>query len=122
MSFERIGVRENGKVTKWPTLYVDDVEFSREQDPAPNRVLLDNKYFIVLRPGQPTFLPFVARETLMKEIADYEAALADPDAPRKRSVPDDVVDPDEPPPPEDANDEEKPAAPTLPTRRGNKNV
>lgn len=114
MSFERIGRRIEGKTSKWPTQYVDEQDFDRGQDPAPNRVELNKEFFCLLAPGT-TFLPFVTRESLMKEIEEYKKSLeASNEKPiEKSSVP--LVDPDEPPPPE--GNDETPVPTVRPTRR-----
>ncbi len=112
MSGERLGYKEQGKNTRWPTQYVDESEFDRGQDPAPNRIEIIKGWFCLLPPGQPTFLPFLTREALLKEIEIEKEKMADSETPKTKSVPDGVVDPDEPPPPE-----VEPVATTLPRRR-----
>lgn len=82
-----IGVRKNGKVVLWPEEYADGAPFSIEADPAPTRAMLDEEHFLVLQPGQGTFLPFVTREAALEEIKEMKKAKKEAEDAEKAKAP-----------------------------------
>lgn len=70
---DRLGIKaEDGSVKKWPKLYIDGTDFSKDNDEAPTTVGVEGRYFVVAPVGSGSFLPFLTRESLVTEIKEFE--------------------------------------------------